>query len=164
MYSIYMLPVSTSPRFYPVSLYDKLFISYRPFLEKCTEWPQNDLEHYKLKCTLHVLFVSLVPKFHSVLLYGQPFLRYMASFLRQVPRAIFEIQAILRQVHWMTSNWPWTLQGQITLSSITTLHESQIPLSFALRPAVFELRPFWDKCTPNDLEHYKVKGTPHICY
>ncbi len=30
-------------------------------------------------------------------------------------RAIFEKQAILRQVHQMTSNWPWTLQGQITL-------------------------------------------------
>ena len=29
--------------------------------------------------------------------------------------AIFKMQAILRQVHQMTSNWPWTLQGQITL-------------------------------------------------
>ena len=26
--------------------------------------------------------------------------------------AITEIQAILRQVHWMTPKWPWTLQGK----------------------------------------------------
>ncbi len=27
--------------------------------------------------------------------------------------AVFEIQAILRQVHQMTPNWPWILQGQM---------------------------------------------------
>ena len=29
--------------------------------------------------------------------------------------ALFEIQAILRQVHWITPKWPWTLKSQITL-------------------------------------------------
>ena len=29
--------------------------------------------------------------------------------------ALFKIQAILRQVHQMTPNWPWALQRQITL-------------------------------------------------
>ena len=54
--------------------------------------------------------------------------------------ALFEIQAILRQVHWMTPNWPWTLQCQITLYYITTVPESQISLHFALQPAVLELQ------------------------
>ena len=37
------------------------------------------------------------------------------SFHFALRQAILEIQVILRQVHQMTSNWPWILQGQITL-------------------------------------------------
>ena len=69
----FLLLISTSPKFHPVSLYDEALLSYRPFWEKCTEWPQNNLEHYKLKCTPYVLLVSMIPKFHTVLLYGHPF-------------------------------------------------------------------------------------------
>ncbi len=46
IYPIYVLPVTTSPKFHSVLLFDGLFSSYRPFWEKCTEWPQNDLEQY----------------------------------------------------------------------------------------------------------------------
>ncbi len=46
--------------------------------------------------------------------------------------AVFEIQAILRQVHRMTPN-DLTLQGQIAHTCITTLPESQISLNFTVQ-------------------------------
>ncbi len=77
-YPINVLLVSTSPKFHSVSLYDKQFSGYRPFWEKCTKWPQIDLEHYKLKCSPYVLIVPMIPKFHSVSLYKAVFIRYRA--------------------------------------------------------------------------------------
>ncbi len=44
-------------------------------------------------------------------------------------------------------------------------HESHISVRSALRPAVFEIRPLWDKCTDrlqHDLESYKVKSTSNF--
>ncbi len=35
---------------------------------------------------------------------------------------VFEFRAILRQVHEMTINWPWTVQGQITLYMYDYFH------------------------------------------
>ena len=44
---------------------------------KCTEWPQNDLKHLRVKSTLCTLNTNLWgPKFHSVSLYDQSFPRY----------------------------------------------------------------------------------------
>ncbi len=43
--------------------------------------------------------------------------------------------------------------------------DSQISVRFALRPAVLELQAIRDKCTEwpqNDIEYYKVKGTPYM--
>ena len=72
MCPIYVSLVSKSPIVHFVSLYDEPFLKYRPFWDKCPEWPQTDLEPYKVKLQLH----SLIPKFHSVLMYDQPFSRY----------------------------------------------------------------------------------------
>ncbi len=47
-------------------------------LRKVHQMTPNWLEHYKLKCSPYVLIVSIIPKFHSVTLYDQPFLRYRA--------------------------------------------------------------------------------------
>ncbi len=44
------LPVS--PTFRLFSINDQTFWSYRPFRDKCTEWQQNYLEHYKVRATL----------------------------------------------------------------------------------------------------------------
>ncbi len=55
-----------NPKFQSVWLYDQLFWSYRAFWHKYTEWPQNDLENYKVKGTPYVLVVSPSPKFPSV--------------------------------------------------------------------------------------------------
>ena len=34
-------------------------LSYRPFWDKCTEWPPNYLEHYKVKVTPHICVTSM---------------------------------------------------------------------------------------------------------
>ncbi len=37
--------------------------------------------------------------------------------------------------------------------------------SFSLQGKPFSsYTPFWDRWPQNDLEHYKVKGTPNMCY
>ena len=217
------------------------------------KWSWTCVTCVHVSTCVHVLLASLIPKFHSVLLSSQPLLRYMACWDKrtewaqidlepckvklpyiwiasipdsQIPLrfalwpAIFEIQVILRQIHRMTPKGLWTLQGHTRsyvpqiyifyhyqrVPSFTPFHsttrdfwntghfekrselwpqidlepykvklpyigirgvpESQISLRFALRPAVFESHAIlrqMHQMTPNDLEHYKVKGTPHIC-
>ncbi len=84
-------------KFHSVSLYDQPFSRYRPFWDKCTEWPQIDLEPHKVK--LPYICITSVRD-------SQILVRFALW------PALFEIQAILRQVHRMTPNWPWTLLGQ----------------------------------------------------
>ncbi len=51
------------------------------------------------------------------------------SFTPQAASSI--LQATLRLIHWMTSNWPWTLQFQ---RYPIYVHETQISLRFSLQP------------------------------
>ena len=37
--------IPMSPKFQSILLYGKPFLSYRPFWDKCTKWPQNYLKH-----------------------------------------------------------------------------------------------------------------------
>ncbi len=49
----------------------------------------------------------------------------------------------------------------------TSVSESQISISFALRPTVFESHAILRQCTErpqNDIGHYKIKCTPYMCY
>ncbi len=142
MYQIYVLPVSTSPKFHSVSQYGEPFLSYRIFWEKCTAWPPNDLEPYKVKCTPYMY--NYYPRLSNQAL-RPAILRYKPFWVKctewpqidlepykvkspyicitgvpdsqvslrfAVRPAISEIQAILRQVHQMTPKCPWTPQGQ----------------------------------------------------
>ncbi len=43
-YPIYILELPTTPKFHAVSLYGQLFLSYRPFSDRCTDWARNPLE------------------------------------------------------------------------------------------------------------------------
>ncbi len=169
------------------------FLSYRPFWDKCTEWPQNGFKFYKVKDTPYLCYsyprvpnftrFALTPtlvelqailrKMHQMTpndlkpykgqmypidVYSQapnftPFHCTTSLFpdtghfetsaqneliltlnptrsnhttyicITSVPEspislhfsvrpATVEIQAILRQLHWMTPKWPWSLQGQ----------------------------------------------------
>ncbi len=92
-----------------------------------------------LKAQRYSMYVVLVFKFQSVLLLGN----------------VFELQTILRLVH---------RTNPVPHICVTTVPESQISVRLALWPAILELQAFWHKYTEwpqNDLENYRVKGTPY---
>ncbi len=84
--------------------------------------------------------------------------------------ASFELQAVLRKVHAMTRKWPWTLKGarySISWCSWCPLVPYLSSFCSMTCEPFWSYRPFWDKCTAgpqNDLEPYKVKGTPYTSY
>ncbi len=47
-------------KFLSVSCHDQTVSSYRPFLEKCTKWPQNDLNATRSK--EHRIYVTYIPE------------------------------------------------------------------------------------------------------
>ena len=60
-------------------LYGQAFSNYRPFWDKCTEWPQMTLNTKRLKLPQYTYDnYPANPKFHSGLLYGQPSSSYRA--------------------------------------------------------------------------------------
>ncbi len=56
VWPIYVFLVSASPIFHSVSLYGEHVLKYRPFWDKCTEWPQNGPKHYKVIGTPHMCY------------------------------------------------------------------------------------------------------------
>ncbi len=89
-YPINVLLVSMCPKFHSVSLYDEPFSSYGPFWDKCTEWPQNNLEPYKFKCTLYIYnYCPWVPDF--------------TPFRSTTSR--FRVTGHFEKVHQMTAKW-----------------------------------------------------------
>ncbi len=74
------------------------FSRYRPLWDNCTKWPPNELDYYKVICTQYMLLVTSIDE------------SYISHRFALRPD-LFELQAILRQVHRMTPKWPWTLQG-----------------------------------------------------
>ena len=73
--------------------------------------------------------------------------------------AIFELQAILRQMHWMIQI---DLEhNKVKSKCVTSVPESQVSTRFAPRRAIFELQDIFRK-VQNDIEHYKVTGIPDI--
>ena len=79
--------------------------------QKCTEWPQTELEHLTDKNSLYTLNLPLRPKFG-------PFRSTISGFRKS-------------EIHQMTTNWTWTLNTLWT-------PEVQILVRFALRLAVSE--------------------------
>ena len=103
-YPIYVYLVSLIPKFHPASLFGQPFSRYSHFE---TSAP-NDLKmnlNTTRPCVPHI-YVTSIHESQSLL----------QSDLRQ---AILEIQAILRQLHRMTSNWNpnWTLTLNPTRSN-----------------------------------------------
>ncbi len=46
---MHVLQELPSPKFQSITLYNHSFSGYQQCWDKCTEWPQNDLEHYESK-------------------------------------------------------------------------------------------------------------------
>ncbi len=148
---IYMLLGSMSPKFHSISLHDEPFSCYRPFWEKCTQWPQNDLEPYKVK--LSYICITSVPD------------SQMSLHFTLRP-AIFEIQAILRQVHRMIPNWPWTQQRQITLYLYNNCPRVSNFTPFGSTTSRFGVTGHFETRAPNDLKmtlNITRSKVHHIC-
>ncbi len=142
MCPINVLLVSMSPIFHSVLLYNQPFSKYKPFWDKCPEWPQIDFESCKVK--FPYICITSIPDSQTSL-----------SFT--LWPAVFEIQVILRQVHQMTPKWLWTVQGHMCHIYMLLVSTSPKFHSVSLYDEPFsKYRPFWDKCTEwpqNDLEH-----------
>ncbi len=66
--------------------------------------------------------------------------------------AFFEIQAILRQVHLMTPNWPWTLQRQIVLYLYNNCPRVSNFTPFRSMTSRFGVTGHFETRAPNDLK------------
>ncbi len=150
MYPIYVLLVSTRPKCHSVKLMTSCFV--RPFWDKCTEWAQNNVEPYKVKCTPYWLLVSLSVRFQSFSLYDHPVLSY-SPFWGKCTNG--------------THKWPWTLQGHIYL--ICVLLVSRFPNFTPFRSMVsrFWVTGHFETSESNDHPkwHWTLQwsNVPHIC-
>ncbi len=103
------------------------FSSYRPFWDRCTEWLQNDPQRCPQICVTGMLESQISLRF-------------------TLPPAVFDLLAILRQVHWMPPKWPWALQGQ--RYPIYAVSESQISVRFVVQRTIFALQVILRQMTP----------------
>ncbi len=91
----YVLLVFPSPKFQFVSFYNQPILSYRPFWDKCTEWPINDPETYKVKGTPYIICIYALRVSQS---------HKLCFVLLSTISHFQQSQANLRQVHWMAPN------------------------------------------------------------
>ncbi len=97
-YPIYMWQLPPSPKFQSVSLYRQPFARYTCQFE--TSAPNHP------KVTINTKWKQ-IPHIHVTTV-----LESQIPFRFALRLAIFELQAILKQVHQMTPKWPWTLNDQ----------------------------------------------------
>ncbi len=123
-YPIYVLLVSTSPKFHSISLYYVPFLKYRPFWDKCTERPQIDLKPYKVELPYMYNICLRVSNF-------TPFCSMTSCF-----RVIGHFETSAPNDPRMTLN---TARSKVHYICVTSVPKSQISLCFDLRPAVFKM-------------------------
>ncbi len=129
------IPPSPSPKFQCVSLYapprvsilyGQPFSIYRPFWDKCSKWPQNDLWTLKVKGTSYIYYNQpQVPNF-------TPFTCTASRFRVTAP---FETSAPKDPK--MNLN---TKRLKVPIVQVTTTTESLTPFRFPPRPAIFEFQ------------------------
>ena len=119
---IYVLPVSTSLKFHPVSVYDQ-FLDTVHFVTSAPNDHEITLNPARSNVS-HVLLVSPSVKFQFFSLCGQP---------------LFELQAILKKSASNDPKWPWNLQGHRYSRYVLIMSPSPIfSLHFTPRPLAFE--------------------------
>ncbi len=122
------------------------------FSEKCTKWIQMTLTRSRSKIPTYMLHIPPRPKFSSVSLYEQQFLSYGPIF---------------GKVHRMTPTHLDMFKVKNTNRHVTYTAEAQIFVRFALRWAVFELRPNFRKSAQNDPKspwHVQGQKYQQACY
>ena len=117
---------------------------------KYIKWPQTDLEHYR-GCIVYVLLVSLSPKFQPVLVNDWPFSSYKTFW----DKCTEWTQMTLNPTRSNLPNicyWCLWVPNFCQFRSTTRSLEQQAILRRVHRT------------TPNDLENYKAKYIPYMCY
>ena len=127
-------PKDQRTKFWSVLLYDQLFLRYMDVenrkSRKCTEWPQNDFEHLRVKgtlCTLSTL--PLRPKILMRFAVRPAVSRYKVGENRKNRKHTELSQTELE---------PLTVKG--ILYALSTYPGVQTLVRFALWPAVFEMQ------------------------
>ncbi len=139
-YTWCILHASLTPKLHSISLYDESFPKYRPFWDKCTEWPQNDLDMLKVKnINMHAAYIPEAQTFVSFAL----------------PWAIFELQSNFGKNSPNDPKMTWHIQCQNT-----NMHTTYTPRGLTFHPfcstmSRFQVRPKFEKNGPND---------HHACY
>ena len=134
------------------SLYHEPFSTYVHCFLKCTQWPQNDFDMFKVRNTmLHIPPEALI---------------FICFTLRW---AAFKLHIFLfGKVHWMTPNDLEMSRVKGTHIHTTYIAKAPMFVWFSLRWAVFKLCPFFGKVhrmTPYELNVFKVKNTNmHVTY
>ncbi len=98
---VYTKYLPTKSKVWLVSFYNQPFLRYNVATnQKFTKWVQNDMKHLTVKSILHA--VSLYPQ-------GPNF-----GLFHSIKTSYFQDTMLLkiRIMHWLTSDWPWTLNGQ----------------------------------------------------
>ncbi len=130
MCHMYTLLVSTSPIFHSGLLYNEAFLKYRPFWDKCTKWPQIDIEPNKVK--LPYICATTFPE-------------CQISFLFTLRPVVVELQAIVRQVHRNDLRKALeTTRSKVHHICVTCVPESQISICFALWQLLLGYRTFYN--------------------
>ncbi len=109
MYPIYVLLSNLSPKFHSVSPMTSHFRDTDHFETSTPNNPKMILNPTRSNVPHTCVTTINNPKFLSVWLSRS---------------AVFKIHAILRQVHWMTAKWHWTLHGQMY-----PIYVSSVPVS-----------------------------------
>ena len=115
----------TRPKFHPFHSRVNRFLVTVQFWEICTEWPQTDLDVFKVKTSTHVLAAHKTrPKLSFISLYDE----------------LLHSYRIILKVHWMTPHRHGHIQCYMPLR----------PNYLALWSAVFDLQSNSEKRAPND--------------
>ena len=120
----------------PVSIYDHPFSSYMAFWDKCTEWPKICFKQNNLKGS----------PVQNISVYGQLFFlsyRSMASHF-WVATHLENSAPNDHKINLNTTRW------NVPHICVTSVYNNQISVSFALRPAVFDLQAILRKLHRND--------------
>ncbi len=152
------------PKFLSVLLYDIPFLSYRPFLDNCTEWIQNVIKHQRSKVYLHkITSPESQSSLHFVL---QPVIISYRLLSDKCTRNTkwSKVPYIFIPFSSVSSRCPVTGRFEtrapndpkITLNTKSSkelkMHMTTTPSSKFQSISFYSLpfsryRPFWDKCT-----------------
>ncbi len=147
-----MLPVSLSPKFQSVSVYDQLFLGYMSLWDKCTEWPKRHKFQsaliYEQRFWWYMPFESSAPNDPKMTLgkiKGTPYMHYYHPWVPNFSPFRSSTSRFWLIEHFETSSPNYskmtfnTTRSKVPHTCITSVPDSQISVRFALQSAFVDL-------------------------